>query len=199
MPCAVSRRRTSSGCPAWSPGFTMKPDPLPSGAAQMVKRTSHKQASCPVARPLDVIGDGWSMLIVRDAFEGLTRFGEFQKSLGLAKNILAARLRNLVEHGVMVAVPAESGSHQEYRLTDKGRALFPAGGDSAVGRGLFLRPGRIPYPPGRARQRPAGAAPAGTRRRRQSARRGRYPGQQGLIEGRTGYRRHPFVRRPNGG
>ncbi|HGP0211113.1 TPA: winged helix-turn-helix transcriptional regulator [Pseudomonas aeruginosa] len=91
----------------------------------MVKRTSHKQASCPVARPLDVIGDGWSMLIVRDAFEGLTRFGEFQKSLGLAKNILAARLRNLVEHGVMVAVPAESGSHQEYRLTDKGRALFP--------------------------------------------------------------------------
>ncbi|MFP6544886.1 winged helix-turn-helix transcriptional regulator, partial [Pseudomonas aeruginosa] len=42
------------------------------------------------ARPLDVIGDGWSMLIVRDAFEGLTRFGEFQKSLGLAKNILAA-------------------------------------------------------------------------------------------------------------
>ena len=79
----------------------------------MVKRTSHKQASCPVARPLAVIGDGWSMLIVRDAFEGLARFGEFQKSLGLAKNILAARLRNLVEHGVMVAVPAESGSHQE--------------------------------------------------------------------------------------
>ena len=165
----------------------------------MVKRTSHKQASCPVARPLDVIGDGWSMLIVRDAFEGLTRFGEFQKSLGLAKNILAARLRNLVEHGVMVAVPAESGSHQEYRLTDKGRALFPCWWRFGSGAGLFLRPGRIPCPPGRARQRPASAAPAGTRRRRQSARGGRYPGQQGLIEGRTGYRRHPRVRRQNGG
>ena len=59
----------------------------------MVKRISHREARCPVARPLDAIGDWWSLLIVRDAFEGLTRFGEFQKSLGLAKNILSARLR----------------------------------------------------------------------------------------------------------
>lgn len=165
----------------------------------MVKRTSHKQASCPVARPLDVIGDGWSMLIVRDAFEGLTRFGEFQKSLGLAKNILAARLRNLVEHGVMVAVPAESGSHQEYRLTDKGRALFPCWWRFGSGARTISSPRTNPMSAWSSATAPAGAAPAGTRRRRQSARRGRYPGQQGLIEGRTGYRRHPFVRRPNGG
>ena len=92
----------------------------------MVKRTSHREANCPVARPLDAIGDWWSLLIVRDAFEGLTRFGEFQKSLGLAKNILAARLRNLLEHGILDAVPASDGSaYLEYVLTEKGRALFP--------------------------------------------------------------------------
>ncbi|TWT13893.1 helix-turn-helix domain-containing protein [Reyranella sp. CPCC 100927] len=92
----------------------------------MVKRTSHRKAQCPVARPLDAIGDWWSLLIVRDAFDGLRRFGEFQKNLGLAKNILAARLRNLVAHGILQTVPASDGSaYQEYVLTEKGRGLFP--------------------------------------------------------------------------
>jgi DNA-binding HxlR family transcriptional regulator len=92
----------------------------------MVKRISHKNSSCGIARPLDAIGDGWTLLIVRDAFDGLRRFGEFQKSLGLAKNILAARLRNLIAHGIMDAVPASDGSpYQEYVLTKKGRGLFP--------------------------------------------------------------------------
>ncbi len=92
----------------------------------MVKRTSHMGTGCAVARPLDVIGDSWSLLIVRDAFDGLRRFGEFQKSLGLAKNILSARLRSLVDHGVLEAVPASDGSaYQEYVLTEKGRGLFP--------------------------------------------------------------------------
>jgi DNA-binding HxlR family transcriptional regulator len=92
----------------------------------MVKRTSHKEATCPVARPLDAIGDWWSLLIIRDAFDGLRRFGEFQKNLGLAKNILSARLRNLVEHGIFDTVPASDGSaYEEYVLTDKGRGLFP--------------------------------------------------------------------------
>jgi DNA-binding HxlR family transcriptional regulator len=92
----------------------------------MVKRTSHKGASCPVARPLDAIGDRWSLLIVRDAFNGLRRFGDFQRSLGLAKNILAARLRNLLEHGILETAPASDGSaYQEYVLTEKGLGLFP--------------------------------------------------------------------------
>lgn len=92
----------------------------------MVKRISHRDALCPVARPLDAIGDWWSLLIVRDAFGGLRRFGEFQKSLGLAKNILSARLKNLVEHEVLETVPASDGSaYQEYVLTEKGRGLFP--------------------------------------------------------------------------
>jgi DNA-binding HxlR family transcriptional regulator len=92
----------------------------------MVKRTSHRESHCGVARPLDAIGDWWTLLIVRDAFDGLRRFGEFQQSLGLAKNILAARLRNLLAHGIMDAVPASDGSaYQEYVLTEKGRGLFP--------------------------------------------------------------------------
>ena len=92
----------------------------------MVKRTSHRQSHCGVARPLDAIGDWWTLLIVRDAFDGLRRFGEFQQSLGLAKNILAARLRNLLAHGIMDTVPASDGSaYQDYVLTEKGRGLFP--------------------------------------------------------------------------
>lgn len=92
----------------------------------MAKRISHKESLCGVARPLDAVGDWWSLLIVRDAFDGSRRFGEFQKSLGLAKNILSARLRNLVAHGIMDALPAsDGGPHQEYTLTEKGRGLFP--------------------------------------------------------------------------
>lgn len=92
----------------------------------VVRRTSHQNADCPVARPLDAIGDGWSLLIVRDAFEGLRRFGQFQKSLGVAKNILTARLNNLVEQGILETVPATDGSaYREYVLTAKGRGLFP--------------------------------------------------------------------------
>ncbi|MFI9331424.1 winged helix-turn-helix transcriptional regulator [Kitasatospora sp. NPDC052868] len=92
----------------------------------MPKRTTHEDSVCPLARPLDVVGDGWTLLIVRDAFDGLRRFGQFQRNLGLAKNILSARLANLVATGVFVSVPAADGSpYQEYLLTEKGRALFP--------------------------------------------------------------------------
>lgn len=89
-----------------------------------VKRTRLKESTCPVARSLDIIGDWWSLLIVRDALRGLKRFGEFQKSLGIAKNMLASRLKQLVEEGILVLQPASDGSAwQEYVLTEKGRAL----------------------------------------------------------------------------
>lgn len=92
----------------------------------MVKRISHETTNCPVARSLDAIGDWWSLLIVRDAFRGMRRFGEFQKSTGAAKNILSARLRSLVEFGIMEVVAApDGGAHQEYMLTPKGHDLFP--------------------------------------------------------------------------
>jgi DNA-binding HxlR family transcriptional regulator len=92
----------------------------------LVKRICHEDEECPIARSLDAIGDWWSLLIIRDAFDGKRRFGEFQKSLGMAKNILAARLRSLVGHGILQMVPAADGSaYQDYVLTQKGRELFP--------------------------------------------------------------------------
>jgi len=92
----------------------------------MVKRTSLAHSNCPIARSLDAIGDWWSLLIIRDAMLGLRRFGEFQKSLGLAKNILTVRLRALVDRGILETAPASDGSaYQEYLLTPKGHGIFP--------------------------------------------------------------------------
>ena len=92
----------------------------------MVKRTSLERAECPIARSLDAIGDWWSLLIIRDAQLGRRRFGEFQKSLGLAKNILTMRLRTLVDQGILQMAPASDGSaYQEYVPTPKGRGAFP--------------------------------------------------------------------------
>lgn len=92
----------------------------------MVKRKSLNADYCPSARALDAIGDWWSLLIVRDAFDGMTRFSEFQKSLGIARNILSGRLRTLTERGIFeTAPPGDGGVRLEYRLTAKGRDLFP--------------------------------------------------------------------------
>lgn len=91
-----------------------------------MKRTRLEQARCPVARSLDVVGDWWSLLIVRDTLRGPRRFGELQKSLGMAKNILAARLKDLVARDILVQQRAADGSaFQEYVLTERGRALLP--------------------------------------------------------------------------
>ena len=92
----------------------------------MVKRTSFERDDCPIARSLDAIGDWWSILIIREALFGVSRFGEFQKKLGLAKNILTVRLRALVDQGILKTAPASDGSaYQEYLLTPKGRGVFP--------------------------------------------------------------------------
>ena len=92
----------------------------------MVKRTSFEKAECPVARSLEALGDWWSLLIIRDALMGISRFSDFQKSLGLAKNILTVRLRALVDHGILKTAPASDGSaYREYVLTPKGRGVFP--------------------------------------------------------------------------
>src|SRR5689334_20385169 len=90
-----------------------------------MKRTSFAKDECPVARSLETVGDWWSLLIIRDAFVGKKRFGEFQRSLGVAKNILTVRLKKLVADGVLEMAPASDGSaYSEYVLTDKGRRLF---------------------------------------------------------------------------
>jgi DNA-binding HxlR family transcriptional regulator len=84
--------------------------------------------NCSVARALAVVGERWSLLIVREALDGARRFGEFRARLGLASNLLATRLESLVAAGVMRRVPyREPGGRQrfEYHLTEQGRDLRP--------------------------------------------------------------------------
>src|SRR4051794_6475173 len=130
----------SSGCiiklglPSRPSGFITQPHKRVSGDRTvrtrkdltMVKRTSFEGDGCPIARSLEALGHWWSLLIIREALSGRRRFGEFQKNLGLAKNILTARLRTLVDHGILTTAPASDGSvYQEYVLTPKGRGVFP--------------------------------------------------------------------------
>ncbi|MGA5818414.1 winged helix-turn-helix transcriptional regulator [Kitasatospora sp. NPDC094028] len=85
-------------------------------------------SNCSAARALSVVGERWSLLIVREAVDGVSRFGDFRKRLGIASNLLSNRLDSLVTAGVLQRVPyQEAGDRQrfEYRLTDKGRDLRP--------------------------------------------------------------------------
>jgi DNA-binding HxlR family transcriptional regulator len=80
---------------------------------------------CSVAQCLDVVGEWWSLLIIRDAFMGVSRFDDFQARLGISRNILTQRLGHLVDEGVLKRVPyQEHPPRFEYRLTDKGRDLW---------------------------------------------------------------------------
>lgn len=91
-----------------------------------MKRKSLDHSACPIARTLDVVGDWWSLLIVRDAMMGARRFSEFQKNLGVAKNILSVRLKALAAQGILEMKPAaDGGAYWDYVLTAKGRGLFP--------------------------------------------------------------------------
>lgn len=89
-------------------------------------RKRFDDSNCSVARALNEVGDWWSLLIVLHAMYGVRRYVDFQKELGIAKNILCDRLSRLVENQVLTKVDVgEHGSRFEYRLTDKGRDLFP--------------------------------------------------------------------------
>ena len=91
-----------------------------------MKKVSFAGMQCSVAQSLEVIGEWWTLLILRDAFLGVTRFDDFAARLGIARNVLTARLDTLVEHGVLDRVPYdEARGRYDYRLTDKGRALLP--------------------------------------------------------------------------
>lgn len=91
-----------------------------------MKRKSLQGSLGPVARALDVIGDWWSLLIIYEVIAGAKRFGELQRNLGVAKNILATRLKVLSAEGIVEAVPASNESvYPEYVITIKGRALLP--------------------------------------------------------------------------
>jgi DNA-binding HxlR family transcriptional regulator len=89
-----------------------------------VKLKTFDHMNCSVAQTLDVIGERWTLLIVRDAFLGSKRFQQFQTNLGIARNILSTRLNRLVEQGILEKRPVD-GEHHEYVLTDRGLDLQP--------------------------------------------------------------------------
>jgi len=90
----------------------------------MGRTADYSQQVCSVAATLEVVGDPWTLLIVRDAFAGVCRFEQWQENLGVARNVLAARLKTLVSHGVLERRPySERPPRCEYVLTDKGRDL----------------------------------------------------------------------------
>jgi len=89
-----------------------------------VLNRSYDGQNCPIARALEVVGERWTLLIVRDALLGPRRFDQLQESLGIARNVLTARLNRLVEEGVLERVRySERPPRDEYRLTAKGREL----------------------------------------------------------------------------
>lgn len=97
----------------------MLPGPDTSDATQAL--------NCSIASTLQVIGDRWTLLILRDAFRGVRRFDDFASDLGIARNLLTDRLTKLVEHGILAKVPyQERPVRYEYRLTAKGLDLSPA-------------------------------------------------------------------------
>jgi DNA-binding HxlR family transcriptional regulator len=85
-----------------------------------------REENCAIARSSAVLGERWVWPILRQSFNGARRFEEFQRGIGLARNVLADRLNLLVSEGILVRKPdATGGSRQEYRLTAKGHGLFP--------------------------------------------------------------------------
>jgi DNA-binding HxlR family transcriptional regulator len=84
------------------------------------------EMTCSVARALSVVGDRWTLLVLRDAFLGVRRFEDFQRDLGTTRHRLSDRLRTLVRHGIFERVRyQERPARFEYRLTEKGRDLYP--------------------------------------------------------------------------
>ena len=89
----------------------------------MLQRTYDNQ-HCSIARTLELVGERWSLLIIRDAFLGLRRFDQFQASLGIARNVLSNRLARLVDAGILERAPYQNRPERhEYRLTETGREL----------------------------------------------------------------------------
>ena len=87
-----------------------------------MKRTPLDTMNCSIARTLDIVGEWWTLLIVRDVFMGIRRFEQIREDLGISKKVLTDRLNTLVDRGILKKVPIERG-FEEYRLTKKGVAL----------------------------------------------------------------------------
>ena len=111
-----------------------------------MRKTSFADMNCSIAQSLEIIGEWWTLLIVRDAFLGVRRFDDYVERLGISRNVLANRLDTLVDNDILERHPYdEARSRYDYLLTDKGRALWPVmvtlrqWGDQWI-----LRPGNEP-------------------------------------------------------
>ncbi|WP_040795232.1 winged helix-turn-helix transcriptional regulator [Nocardia higoensis] len=80
---------------------------------------------CSITRPLVVLGDRWTLVILKFAFAGVRRFNAFQSALGISRGRLQDRLDRLVEHGILVKQKIDGGAYEEYRLTQKGHDIYP--------------------------------------------------------------------------
>ena len=91
----------------------------------MGRTADYSRQSCSIAATLEVIGDPWTLLVIRDAFQGVSRFEQWQERLGVARNVLAARLKTLVQHGVLEPkLYSERPPRNEYVLTARGKDLY---------------------------------------------------------------------------
>jgi DNA-binding HxlR family transcriptional regulator len=91
-----------------------------------VKRTSFANWPCSIARTVDLIGDGWTPMVLRESFYGTTRFDDFERALGIGRNVLSQRLGRLVDEGLLEQQPYQQNPpRHDYVLTTKGRELFP--------------------------------------------------------------------------
>lgn len=89
-------------------------------------RSDYSGQNCSIARTLELVGERWTVLVLREAFLGFRRFGQMQRKLGVARNVLAARLERLVAEGILERVPySERPPRFEYLLTEKGLDLWP--------------------------------------------------------------------------
>jgi DNA-binding HxlR family transcriptional regulator len=92
-----------------------------------VLHNTYEGQNCSVARALELVGERWTILILRDAFLGVRRFDDFQRRLGVARNVLNTRLQRLVDNGILERrLYQERPRRYEYRLTEMGRGLWPA-------------------------------------------------------------------------
>lgn len=89
-----------------------------------MQRTNFGDMACSIARTLDVMGEPWTPLVIRDVFVGMHRFEQIQQDLGISRKVLTERLNHLVEHGVLERRPYDNRPRYEYHLTDRGTELF---------------------------------------------------------------------------
>ena len=91
-----------------------------------MKWSDLSEVSCPIARSLSILGDRWTLLIIRNAFMHTCRFDDFQNQLGMTRHLLAERLKRLVEHKIIEKKPYQhSPVRYEYKFTEQGLALYP--------------------------------------------------------------------------